>query len=169
MINDHLVANIAQYFNFLPSQRYLKGCTKFILTVCVVYNSVISDRLTWTKAFSIKSTHSWIKPAHFRLCTNMSLLIFLAQTPFEITEESVPSGDVEKRVLSTYSKCSAEVWLTFYLQKLLDFTGSLNVRETPKERGKEVLTVDLPPSNQIVLCFPHSLRLSKCVHNVLHN
>lgn len=67
MINDHLVANIAQYFNFLPSQRYLKGCTKFILTVCVVYNAVISDWLTSTKTFSINSTHSWRKPAHSRL------------------------------------------------------------------------------------------------------
>lgn len=80
MINDHLVANIAQYFNFLPSQRYLKGCTKFILTVCVVYRAVISDWLTLTKTFSINSTHSWIKPAHSGLCANMSLLIFLAQT-----------------------------------------------------------------------------------------
>lgn len=67
MINDHLVANIAQYFNFLPSQRYLKGCTKFILTVCVVYNAVISDWITLTKTFSINSTHSWRKPAHLRL------------------------------------------------------------------------------------------------------
>lgn len=80
MINGHLVANIAQYFNFLPSQRYLKGYTKFILTVCVVYNAVISKWLTLTKIFSINSTHSWRKLAHSRFCTNMSLLTFWGKT-----------------------------------------------------------------------------------------
>lgn len=169
MINDHLVANIAQYFNFLPSQRYLKGCTKFILTVCVVYNSVISNRLTWTKTFSINSTHSWIKPAYFRLCTNMSLLIFLAQTPPEIIVESVLSGDVEKRALSMYSKCWTDrKMINIFSHK--SSTASENVSEMQKERKTNPHCSPAAPCKSCFhVFFIPFYSQSKCMCNFLHN
>lgn len=81
MINDHLVANITQLFQFPAFPNYLKGCTKFILTVCVVYNAVISDWLTLTKPFQLTQHIPGEKTSPLRLCTNMALLIFLAKAP----------------------------------------------------------------------------------------
>ena len=149
MINDHLVANIAQYFNFLPSQRYLKGCTKFILTVCVVYNAVISDWLTLTKTFSINSTHSWRKNQP----TQGSVQIWLYWFSWQRLPKLWWNLFFQMMYKSEYCSCNTNSkWTegrsTFCLQKATDsivfffffaHTASENVNENLKERGKQIL------------------------------
>lgn len=103
MINDHLVTNITQYFNFLPSQRYLKVVQKFILTVAnVVYNAVISDWLTLTKTFSINSTHSWRKNQPTQGSVQIWLYWFSWQAPKCIVK-SVLSDWCTKGILFIYN------------------------------------------------------------------
>ena len=150
MINDHLVANIAQYFNFLPSQRYLKGCTKFILTVCVVYNAVISDWLTLTKTFSINSTHSWRKTSPLKALYKYGFIDFLGKGSLNYGEicsfRWCTKGNIV-RVTQTvnerkedqhfiYKKLQIQLYFFF----LFAHTASENVNENLKERGKQILT-----------------------------
>lgn len=148
MINDHLVANIAQYFNFLPSQRYLKGCTKFILTVCVVYNAVISDWLTLTKTFSINSTHSWRKNQPTQGSVQICLYWYSWQRLPKLWWNLFFQMMYKREYCSHKANTKwTEGWSTFYLQKTTDLTvffffahtASENVDENLKEKGKQIL------------------------------